>query len=68
MKKLIFILCLASCGVEPQGEREDSGDGYNVVTIDSCQYIEVKYLLGTQNGYYSLTHKGNCVNHKTKSK
>jgi hypothetical protein len=45
----------------PGGEREDK-DGYSIVVIDSCEYIEVSYLVGAQSGYYSLTHKGNCTN------
>ena len=43
----------------PKGERHKK-DGYAIVEIDNCQYIEVSNWVGSQSGYYSLTHKGNC--------
>jgi hypothetical protein len=51
---LFFLAC-----EEPSGKRE-SHDGYSIIEIDSCEYIEVSSMLGAQQGYYSLTHKGNC--------
>jgi len=62
MKKTIgmFIISMVFIGCEtPQGERHKK-DGYSVVEIDGCQYIEVSNWVGSQSGYYSLTHKGNC--------
>ena len=64
MRELIIIiatiaLMLFSSCETPDGERTKK-EGYSTVEIDSCEYIEISYLLGTQYGYYSLTHKGNC--------
>lgn len=61
MKKVISILtvCLLISCETPKGVKE-SKDGYSIIEIDSCEYIEVSGMVGTQNGYYSLTHKGNC--------
>jgi len=36
-------------------------DGFKVVIIDNCEYIESH---GVGGGEYALTHKGNCKNHK----
>lgn len=56
----LFLVVVLLIGCEkPKGNRE-SKDGYSVIEIDSCQYIEVSSMVGHQNGYYSLTHKGNC--------
>lgn len=55
---LLAVVFLIGCDT-PQGERHKK-DGYSIVEIDNCQYIEVSSLVGTQSGYYSLTHKGNC--------
>lgn len=46
--------------MHPQGTSvERSVDGYNIKTIDSCEYIEYDYGVFDQR-VYSLTHKGNC--------
>lgn len=55
---IIAFVVLSGCNT-PQGERHKK-DGYSIVEIDNCQYIEVSNWIGTQSGYYSLTHKGNC--------
>ena len=39
----------------------------DIHTIDSCEYIECDYGMLDQR-VYSLTHKGNCKNPKTKTK
>lgn len=67
MKKILFIaLVLVACE-KPKGYRQEK-DGYSIIEIDGCEYIEVSLNLGFDNGYYSLTHKGNCKNeiHKCK--
>lgn len=61
--RILFILLLTSiifysCEL-PSGERNKK-DGYSIIEIDNCEYIEVSYLVGTTHGYYSITHKGNC--------
>lgn len=55
-----LLIAIIFCGCEhPAGQRE-SKDGYSIIGIDSCEYIEVSSMIGTDQGYYSLTHKGNC--------
>ena len=61
----MLLVFLQSCEM-PEGNRQ-SKDGYSVIVIDSCEYIEVKGMLGADNGYYSLTHKGNCKFCKTRN-
>ncbi len=47
----------------PQGESETKKDGYTIKIIDGCEYIECDYGIFDRR-VYSLTHKGNCKNHK----
>lgn len=64
-RRLLLLLPLAvvACGIPPSGDKAvDSGKGYTVKTIDGCEYVEVSSMIGSQYGYYSLTHKGNCKN------
>jgi hypothetical protein len=56
---LFITLFFFSCYDQPKGERVQ-GNGYQIVVVDNCEYIEVKSMIGTDMGYYSLTHKGNC--------
>ena len=56
---LMLAAVFSSCNT-PTAETVEDGDGYNVIVIDSCEYIEVKGMVGANNGYYSITHKGNC--------
>lgn len=69
MKKVLFIIVctmgMVSCG--PRQPEETSNvvgeiDGYSIVLIDSCEYLEYKRGMG-KSRVYSLTHKGNCKNH-----
>lgn len=55
---ILLTIIFYSCDI-PSGNRNNK-DGYSIVIIDSCEYIEVSSLIGATNGYYSLTHKGNC--------
>lgn len=61
--KYLFLTLLASSLLSgcktPQGERHKK-DGYSIIEIDGCEYIEVSNWVGSKSGYYSLTHKGNC--------
>lgn len=59
---LIGLAGLTACSPIMSENSVDTGKGYSIKTIDGCQYIEVASLLGTNAGYYSLTHKGNCTN------
>ena len=55
---LVTILLLLGCD-KPEGNRT-SHEGYSIIVIDNCEYIEVSSMLGAQSGYYAITHKGNC--------
>jgi hypothetical protein len=65
MKKLALIIALVailtSCEspVKNVEHTTQPNVGYNIVVIDSCEYIEVDYGIFDQR-IYSLTHKGNC--------
>jgi len=64
MKTRLFILVLLSIiamGCEEKHKQRYTTDGFDVVVIDSCEYLEIKNY--NSNGYhYSVTHKGNCNN------
>ena len=47
-------------GCETPSGKKQSKDGYSIIEIDSCEYIEVSGMVGSQSGYYSLSHKGYC--------
>jgi hypothetical protein len=63
---LIFLIGLYGCQSYTSNNnviKTTHGD-YNIVIIDSCEYIETGR--GEDNmryNYYVLTHKGNCKNH-----
>jgi hypothetical protein len=61
---ILLALVMMSCGTK-LGEQRTEKEGYDIVTIDGCEYIEVSFMQGANNGYYSLTHKGNCKNHSS---
>ena len=59
----VMLVAVIFCGCElPSGQQQikvktlTKKDGYSIIEIESCEYIEVSEM----NGYYSLTHKGNC--------
>ena len=63
MKYLLLIVILFASCTTPNGKEKVTEDNntkprydYRVVIIDKCEYIEVA------DGYYSLTHKGDCNN------
>ena len=51
MKKLLFLFVLVLMLVSCQDSKLISGSEYEVVEIDSCEYVY---------GFYRLAHKGNC--------
>jgi hypothetical protein len=55
-----IIIIIFSCSVDRQVKKID---GYTIVTIDSCEYIEMIKSDNFGNENHSLTHKGNCKNH-----
>ena len=52
----LLLYTVVSCD-EPISKRDDIGQGFDVIEIDSCQYI---YSTKGYGGY--LAHKGNCKN------
>lgn len=65
MKKLISlmlaVLAIVSCEYRTETEREEAErlGGFNIVVIDSCEYI-IKSRTAGYSGYGYFAHKGNC--------
>ena len=65
MKKLILLaltsLIMAGCVYETEAEIEEQKrlNGFNIIVIDSCEYLKKKEG-GGYLGYGFLAHKGNC--------
>lgn len=60
---LILVVLIVSCNDKMSGKRLKAARpsyDYQVVVIDSCEYIELDLL--TSYHVYTLTHKGNCNN------
>ncbi len=74
MKKIIIIITtliilLSSCKREQVSQNKPSinnGDpNYKIEIIDGCEYIIRENNTPLSNSYsFSITHKGNCKNHK----
>lgn len=63
-KAVLFLVCsivMVSCAYEGGTKTGNIGD-YNIKVIDGCEYIELDKG-GGESRVYSLTHKGNCINH-----
>jgi hypothetical protein len=62
LSKMIFYLLLCTvifCGACSRGEElknTNKFEKYDIVIIDSCEYIQ----WGVSYGYLNITHKGNC--------
>ena len=62
MKKVILlilaILAIVSCEYKTEADREEAKrlNGFNIVVIDSCEYI----IQNRASGYSYFAHKGNC--------
>lgn len=65
MKKVLLLmfatLAIISCGHKTEAEREEAKrlDGFNIVVVDSCEYL-IKSEVGGYQGYGYFAHKGNC--------
>jgi len=61
MKHLIIIasMLLTGCTYVPTEKKPTMIDGYEVVTIDSCEYLK-KEDIGDYQGFGYFAHKGNC--------
>lgn len=55
---IIASILFLGCETQSSHQRIET-DGYTIITIDSCEYIEVNEGILDQR-VYSLTHKGNC--------
>lgn len=60
--KILILLCLLSSCSQDLGDTIEEKDGYEVILIDNCEYIQVKQGFGYSR-VYCITHKGNCKNH-----
>lgn len=65
MKKIIIVALTAlmvvgcDCRTDAQIEEAKRLNGFNIVVIDSCEYLEKSDASG-YNGYGYFAHKGNC--------
>jgi hypothetical protein len=57
----LFAIAFMTACETPSGEKVKK-EGYSVITIEGCEYIEVSSMIGASSGYYSIAHKGNCKN------
>ena len=57
MKKIVLLalLTMIMVGCEKKGRKGGSIDGYDIVIVDSCEYIISTYAHGGV-----MAHKGNC--------
>jgi hypothetical protein len=64
MKRLFFILAVFTFFSCEQYKNESlTKYGYDITVIEGCEYLEVDGGVG-KSSVYSITHKGNCKNHK----
>lgn len=65
MKKIILlaltVLMMAGCEYRTDAEIEEAKrlNGFNIVVIDSCEYLKKDETAG-YSGYGYFAHKGNC--------
>lgn len=65
MKKIIILALTAlmmvgcECSTDAETEEMERLKGFNVVVIDSCEYLKGNEVSGYQ-GYGYFAHKGNC--------
>lgn len=59
----LMLLMIVSCTPQAPGSSSTTYGDYTLKTIDGCEYLEFDRGL-TDRRVYSLTHKGNCKNHK----
>lgn len=58
---IIAICMMVGCEYRTDAEIEEAKrlNGFNIVVIDSCEYLEMREAHG-YNGYGYFAHKGNC--------
>jgi hypothetical protein len=59
----LMLLMIVSCTPQAPGQSTTSYGDYTIKVIDGCEYLEYDHGF-LQDRVYSLTHKGNCKNHK----
>ena len=52
---ILAVLLLMSCESESKGQPAGNVDGYEIIVVDSCEYLILPYYRGGVMG-----HKGNC--------
>lgn len=52
---ILAALLLMSCESESKGQPAGNVDGYEIIVVDSCEYLILPYYRGGVMG-----HKGNC--------
>lgn len=60
---ILATLAIVSCKHKTDAEREEAKrlDGFNIVVVDSCEYlIKSEVGGGGYQGYGYFAHKGNC--------
>ena len=58
---MLIVLAIVSCEYKTDAEREEAKrlNGFNIVVIDSCEYL-INTKTGGYAGYGYFAHKGNC--------
>ena len=59
-------MALMSCGVDKQNNTPTGKGGFGdfkVIEVDHCEYLVYDHWEGSLRSF-SVTHKGNCKNHK----
>jgi hypothetical protein len=61
MKKLLLLALFAMImvGCEEKGYKGGNVDGFDIVIVDSCEYL-IKSKPAAYAGYGYMAHKGNC--------
>lgn len=52
----VVFMCFLSCTRGDELKNTNKFEQYDVIVIDSCEYIQ----WGSSYGYLNITHKGNC--------
>ena len=62
-----LIVTFTSCSKDPNEPPAKMVNGFEVVEVDGCEYLEKDGGI-LDNRYYGITHKGDCKNeiHKIK--
>lgn len=59
MLLILTTLIMVGCIDEEEREEAERLEGFNIVVIDSCEYLKRDDAMGYQ-GYGYFAHKGNC--------